>query len=404
MPKKSLTEDFNSVVEKCFNLLEQTSEIERNVYNDVFDILYSSKEDYIHHYPRTLFLQVTSGCNLRCKHCFFNDNPEKYNTNNDLTKVELFEQLKFFVEDANILYCILTGGEIFTCPYIFEIIEYLKEHSITVKLVTNGTLISEDIAKKLGKYLTRHDIIQVSLEAPEAEINDEIRGKGVFNKVINSIKYLVKNKLNVEIAITANSINTDYIPQMYLLSKELKVKRLNIGRFTAESSEQEYLIPTTENLFYNISKLYDIYSKTEVQLLIPCIKIPDFLKFEKGQNLLDKKLSEKTFSRQNFHCKKHHEQAALFANGNIALCYECNINDVIIGNIKNNSFDEIWKNRFTTPMFQPRLIDNHLCKKCKYIQLCLSGCPYRAFIKYGTLNAPGIECSYFNTLGEQNEQ
>jgi radical SAM protein with 4Fe4S-binding SPASM domain len=184
---------------------------------------------------------------------------------------------------------------------------------------------------------------------------------------------------------------------MYEMAKKLKVKRLNIGRFSLESPNQAFLVPETEDIFISLAKLQEIYDGS-IQLLIPCIKTPDFLKFPSGIKLMNKRLGNCNKNRTNFHCKSHHEQVTLFSNGNIALCYDCNINDLIIGNLRKQTFDEIWQNRFKNPIFKPRTIHNHLCKKCKYISLCLSGCPYRAYIKYGTTEAPGIECNYFKEL------
>lgn len=389
--------NFDEIVHKCYELYERSSFIERNVYNDVWDLVYDSEENYMHYYPRSLFLQLTSGCNLRCKHCFYSDSPEKYDNTQDLNEEELFTHLKYFVEEVNILYCTITGGEIFTSPFLLKVIKYLKENSVTIKLVTNGTLITKEISDELAKYLTKHDVLQISLEAPEKELNDNIRGIGVFDKVINSINYLTANKLNVEIGFTVNALNVNSIPQMYEMAKKLKVKRLNIGRFSLESPNQAFLVPETEDIFISLAKLQEIYDGS-IQLLIPCIKIPDFLKFPSGIKLMNKRLGNCNKNRTNFHCKSHHEQVTLFSNGNIALCYDCNINDLIIGNLRKQTFDEIWQNRFENPMFKPRTIHNHLCKKCKYISLCLSGCPYRAYIKYGTTEAPGIECNYFKEL------
>ena len=90
-----------------------------------------------------------------------------------------------------------------------------------------------------------------------------------------------------------------------------------------------------------------------------------------------------------------------FANGDISLCYDCTIQDVIIGNIKNNSFDEIWQGRFNYPIFQNRPLENHVCKKCEYVVFCKGGCPYSAIVNSGATLESGFACQYLEQLKEQ---
>jgi len=395
MPKDTI----NEAIKKCFELCESVSNSTKyNVYGKLYNQIYSSSDSYVHYYPRTLVAQLTSECNLRCKHCFFSENQEKYNSKNDLSNKKIFEQIKYFVEEVNILSCTLTGGEIFTSPILFEVIEYLKKHNISLKLITNGTLIDEKQANKLGKFLNpKFDIIQISLDGAKKETNDKIRGVGVFNKVINSIKLLNQNHCNIELGFTINACNVCEISDLYLLAKKYGVKKINYGRFTQEYVSQNFLNPNIEDIFINVSKLADIYDES-VKLRLPCIVVPDYLRYETGRKLLDEKLENNKIMLTNLKCKQHDEQVTLFANGNISLCYDCTVKDVVIGNIAKNSFEEIWNNRFKSPIFQDRKMSEHECKHCKYISICKAGCPYRAIVNFGSTKMPGYDCSYYKIL------
>ena len=393
--------DSSSIADKCFRLLKISKESENNILDKYYQLLYGSSDIFVHKFPYKLILQLTSECNLRCKHCFFNDKQEKYLTKNNLNKEELFSAIKYFVEEVNILSCIITGGEIFTSPFTLDIIEYFKKNAIIIKLVTNGTLINENIARSLSKLLNpKCDVIQISLDGATKETNDSIRGTGSYENVINALELLKKYKLNIEISFTTNSRNVNEIPLMYELSQTYGIKKLNIGKISLESEKQKYLIPKTEDLFKNISKLYDIYDNS-TKLCLACLKIPDFLRFEEGIHIIDYELKKGLEYPDNLSCKPHSEQVAMFANGDISLCYDCTVGNVIIGNIKNDSFENIWKNRKKLELFQDRITKKHPCRKCKYLSLCLSGCPYRALQKYGTIYAPGLECEYFNKLQKE---
>ena len=392
-------EILNDKINKCFNLCELVSDSTKpNIYGRLYNQIYGSSDNYVHFYPRTLVVQLTSGCNLRCKHCFFFENQEKYNIQKDLSKEKIIEQIKYFVEEVNILSCTLTGGEIFTSSVLFEVIRYLKKHNVSLKLITNGTLIDEDIAKRLGELLNpKFDIIQISLDGAIKETNDKTRGNGAFDKVLDGIKLLVQNNCNIELGFTINAFNVNEIADLYLLAKKNGVKKINYGRFTQEYESQSFLKPNIEDIFINVAKLSDVYDGI-VKLRLPCITVPDYLRFEIGRKLMDKKLKQDNLPVMNLKCKPHDEQVTMFANGNISLCYDCTVKDVFIGNISESSFDEIWNNRFKSHIFQARMLSEHSCKNCKYVSICKAGCPYRAYVNYGLTKMPGYDCSYYKTL------
>ena len=79
-----------------------------------------------------------------------------------------------------------TGGEPFLHPDLFELIEAtLKQGPLTI--LTNGILISENRARKLAEIAQSSEYtldLRISLDGLTPEENDEIRGKGSFNKII----------------------------------------------------------------------------------------------------------------------------------------------------------------------------------------------------------------------------
>ncbi len=400
----SVSDLSSEVIASAFNLCEGGLASKHGIIEEFLDLLYESSEgnDYIHYYPRTLILQLTSGCNLRCKHCFFCDKPQKYEQADNLSESQIFEQIRYFVEEVNILRCIITGGEIFTSPFLLKVLEYLKEHSVSVKLITNGTLISAENIERLGKLLNpKYDLIQISLDGATQSTNDEIRGKGVYQKVINSVTGLAKSGCNVEIGFTVNSQNVRELADMYLFCQKSGVKSLNIGRFTKIYDNQDYLVPSLADIFINVAKLAGIY-QNDIRINVAALRTPDFLQHSEGKRLLDAKLEKVgKVDVTNLHCKPHHEQVALFANGDVSLCYDCTIKDVIIGNIKNNSFAEIWNNRFEYSIFQNRPLENHTCNKCEYVVFCKAGCPYSAIVNSGSTLRSGFACQHLELLKEQ---
>ena len=93
-------------------------------------------KDFI--FPFSVAWQITSRCNLRCKHCYYID---KDYSSKEITK-ERFKEILDELNELGIVEINLTGGEPFIRKDIFEIISYIKQKNIALKISTNATLIN----------------------------------------------------------------------------------------------------------------------------------------------------------------------------------------------------------------------------------------------------------------------
>jgi len=390
----------NIAVRKAYNLIEKSRIKQAGVFSLHDEIMRNAlkSDDFYYKYPRNIIFKVSSECNLRCKHCFFYDKKECYDSTNELCDEEKLKLVRYFAEDINIMHCTLTGGEIFASPIIFDIIKILKKNNIPLDLLTNGTLIDEKIADKLSEILNpSYDLFQISLEGANENINDKIRGKGSFNKIIKAIKLLKNYKFKVFVATTLNNSNVEQLTDIYKLCKELKVDRLNIGKMVPVHESHKKMTATTEQIIVNTAKLYDIYDDS-LKLKFRGLNTSDFLEFEEGRKIFDEKLEKESTDNPILHCTPHHDQVAIFPNGNVSICYDCDKPIFSIGNLKKDTFNKIWQNRFSHPLFKKRLAVNSACRNCKYIPFCNTGCIFRAIELHNTINAPGIDCKYYNDV------
>ena len=120
-------------------------------------------------YP-TALVNVTNVCNLQCSHCFVfrSDNPnDAHDKMNDETMLRHLEALR---DKHNIKSMLFMGGE----PMIRKdlVMEATKLFEMPA-IVTNATY---------GIPVLPGGLVTVSLDGPE-DLNDPIRGKGVFKKV-----------------------------------------------------------------------------------------------------------------------------------------------------------------------------------------------------------------------------
>ena len=148
------------------------------------------------------FQVVGTLCNLKCTHCFISCSPTN-DTHGMISKERVFEMLEK-AKEKGVREYYFTGGEPFLHPDLFELIEAtLRQGPLTI--LTNGILISENKARKIAEIAGNSEYsldFRISLDGMTAEENDEIRGKGTFNKIISSVDRLYKNGITPIITVT----------------------------------------------------------------------------------------------------------------------------------------------------------------------------------------------------------
>jgi AdoMet-dependent heme synthase len=157
-----------------------------------------------------LWFQVSGTiCNITCKHCFNNSSPA--NRSFDFMTLQ---QCKSYIDEAvniGVKEFYFTGGEPFANKELLQILEYTLRFG-PATILSNGMLIKENIAKKL-KEISSNSIytleLRISLDGYTEEMNDSIRGEGVFDKAMNGIKYLYENGFLPIVTITKTWENSE---------------------------------------------------------------------------------------------------------------------------------------------------------------------------------------------------
>jgi len=141
--------------------------------------------------PSPLFVawDVTYKCNLNC---FFCDRQDFYHEK--LSKDLTLDQAKRVIDNlvaADVMSVGITGGEALLRPDLEDIAQYAAEKGLIVSLSTNGTLMTNERAKKL---VTLFQSISISFDGL-SEIHDKVRGKeGSFNGAARGLKILAETK------------------------------------------------------------------------------------------------------------------------------------------------------------------------------------------------------------------
>lgn len=129
-------------------------------------------------------VNITNRCNLRCRHCFVF---REENPNDPLDEMDtgtMLDKLAELKRRHGIVYMLWMGGEPLLRPdVLLEGVKLFERNHIT----TNGTLDLIDLHGPPADDRGRSkNIYVISIDGPP-EINDDIRGKGSFSKVMATL-------------------------------------------------------------------------------------------------------------------------------------------------------------------------------------------------------------------------
>ena len=299
---------------------------------------------------RYLEVQMTDRCNLRCRHCYIGDGLHQ-----DLSVEQIQKLLKEF-EEIQGLRLLLSGGEPLLHPHFWEINDILRDQAFRSVLLSNGTLITRDVSRRL-----RVHEVQISLDGMK-EGHESLRGKGNFEKTLTAIDNLQDAGVTVSIATMIHHRNLEEFDQMSSLLESKNIREWNVD------------VPCIEGRLKENKELW----------VSPPVAGP-FLNYGYGGGL--------HLSKNNASCGAH--LCAILPNGRVAKCG-------LFGRESVGSIEEglriCWERI-------PRILLNDLSCNCVEIRACRGGCRYRAKIHGGLFQPDPFQCYARGVLkgGEEND-
>lgn len=158
--------------------------------------------------PLWATIEITGQCNLDCSYCHIDSASKSYISINCISN--LIDRLS----ELGVWNIVISGGEPFLHPEIFEIIEKLRDSKNLIgwEVLTNGTIFSHDHkTERLASVLDGKDTshFQVSLDSIIPEINDKVRGK--TKRVLRGIENLVDRNIYPTIGTVVSKSNIENI-------------------------------------------------------------------------------------------------------------------------------------------------------------------------------------------------
>ncbi len=158
--------------------------------------------------PVRVYYELLTKCNLTCKPCFASSSLKgEYGKPTEDIKLVLDELSKAGVIDVR-----FTGGEPTLRNDLWSILKHAKEHQFSVSVNTNG--VYEDPAT-VARNFADLDLEQVTISIDGVRENhDFMRGKGNFEKAIESMKLMKNAGVKLRINTVLTKINYQDIPSI----------------------------------------------------------------------------------------------------------------------------------------------------------------------------------------------
>lgn len=322
-------------IDQLFKLNILTQTIQKNINNVKKLTTYNNVR---------IFVELTNKCNLKCKHCYGGFAC----TNNTNLDIDLIKKMIDEASANGVYQFDITGGEPTLYPYLEELMDYVYNAGMLMRIFTNLTTYTEKFKNLILKYGVK-DIV-TSLDSCIKEDHEEFRGqKGCFDKTLNAIQDLKKEDISISLNTMIGNHNKNNIEELIVFINNLKLK-----------SVLDVIVPEGRATELN----EDIKESAHVIKKI----------YEMNSNKIDKEAI-------SISCGVGNRFIYVKSNGSIYLCPSLIKEEYKLGNIENFNTMEIWKlmtNKFSN------LGCSKKSEKCKN---CTGGCRARALSLHRDINS-----------------
>jgi radical SAM protein with 4Fe4S-binding SPASM domain len=313
--------------------------------------------------------EVTQRCNHDCPHCYNCWKNDVDYPEGELNTADTLDMLGRMLDQTGASLVSLTGGEPFLRDDIYEIVDFLHERGVTVNMICNGSLITEEsIAKMAGKI----SIYELPLLSVERDIHDRLSGRvGAFDDVTMAVANLKAAGERVVTVFVATKLNLPEWEETAELAIALGADGIMFNRFNpggAGAGNLDMLQASPAELTEAMDSADRICEEYEFSISCSIAMPPCLFDHTRYKKL--------TFG----FCAAGTDRAyyTLDPLGNVR---PCNHSTTILGNIREKNFWEMVDSAAMKDFFTAR---PEFCAACKLEDQCLGGCKAAAEVCCGS--------------------
>ena len=307
-----------------------------------------------------LAIELTSYCNQKCSYCYNAWRDDGGKSTGALPTDALLALVDRALTEVEFDHVTLTGGEPFSRPDFFDVIDLVARHGLRAHIISNGGLITDEICAKLAPYNPLG--IQVTLDGPTREMHDDhVGGAGHYERTLRGMRSLVAHGLPLVGSIVITRKNAAYVGAVLEQFRELGVRSVALSRFSPAGYASQFvaeLLPSRSDMITALDQAEPFGRDHGIHLQVtmpvpPCvIEHEDYPHVSFGGCPIGTEMQE----------------LALGPRGELR---NCTLHTEVVGELSTTSMatlvesDRVMHYRDVTPEF---------CAPCPHRSSCLGGC------------------------------
>lgn len=329
--------------------------------------------------PKTLEIQLTPACNMRCIYC--GNSPALLN-GSDLSKEDALKAINALTPET----ILFTGGEIYYAwNTLIEILNALKPKAYKYILSSNLSLISvHELQLLIDDYgfTTFHSSFNDLTESMTSSIRQVNRK--AREKILENLRYLTSQNVTLKIETMLIPPNTEHLSEINVFLHELGVRYHKLEYLIPVGHANEDLLLPPESIAERILEFYR-NKQNDTIIELTCFCLSPCMGFTK--ELFEIDAEDFVFNK----CVDGREACYLLSNGTLVPCFLFPEEESGI-NVKTHDLKHEWENNL---IFQGFRQINKDCAQCGHYyhnelegrKSCNNGCATLNFIrsqKYGS--------------------
>lgn len=323
----------------------------------------------------SVMFELTYNCSEKCIHCYNegatrNDNEKSTRGDREELTLDDYKKLIDDLYEQGLVKVCLTGGDPFSKPIAWELIEYLYEKGIAFDVFTNGQRIVKDVVR-LADYYPR--LVGVSIYSGIPEVHDYItRIRGSWERSMDVVRQLsaLAVPMNLKCCVMRPNVKSYYmvadIAKQYGAVPQFEISLTD--SIEGDRCVSKYLRMTPEQL----------------EIVLRDDNVPLYVGKEAPNYGGQSKLMDTN------PCGAGYNSFCITPEGNAIPC--CAFH-TLFGNVKKQPINDILQGNKELDYWQGlKLSDYEECGQHDYCAYC-NLCPGNNFTEYGTpLKAAEVNC------------
>ena len=229
---------------------------------------------------RNIFFHILTACNLSCRHCYIN--PSQHgSTTLSLETIQQWLHLFRSEKKSNVIFL---GGEPTMHPDLVMATRTAKQLGYAVTVDSNGYLFHDFLQTASPSDI---DFLSFSLDGPDAQVNDALRGVGSFAVCTENIRKAKELGFTTSLIYTVSRANIEHLHRMIPLLQQLGVSRffIQVIGLRGKSAQQDGLDGDTMQVerkqwLATVPQVAERIARNGIHVIYPKVFLSENEKFE----------------------------------------------------------------------------------------------------------------------------